>query len=632
MGHVQRTTERRSYGLGALAGCLLPLATAGPALAQDAPADVETVVVTAERAERPLEETAPAITVLTRQDLERRQVVVVSDALAQTPGVSVNRNGGQGSATSVRIRGAEADQTAVLIDGVKLNDPAAPGGGFDFGNLLTGDLERIEVLRGPQSVLWGSQAIGGVVNLLTARPGAGPSGRLAAEAGSLDTGYLRGAFGYGGDRAALRLSAGVFTTSGVSAFRDGAEADAFRSVHASGRLDFDITQALALDLRAYHASSRTEIDGFRPPTFAFTDTPEFGEVRESVGYAGLRLNAGVLRHRLGYALTRVDRENRDPSLADPVTFESAGRNGRLEYQGVLDLAGWRATFGAESERSEIDIAGLDRSARLDSAYAQGAGKLTPDLTLTAGLRRDEHETFGGQTTGQAGLAWTPDGAAMTVRANVAGGFKAPSLFQLYSDFGNEALQPEEALGFDLGLEQRWGEDVVLSATAFARETENQIDFFSCFGAVDPRCANRPFGFYENLRRTGAYGLELAAEARRGPLALAAAYTFLHAENAETGARLARRPEHALYASADYLWPNRLSTGLGLQHVGERFDDAANRFPLEAYTLIDLRAAYPLTQRLELYGRVENLADEAYEQARLYGSVGRTAALGLRARF
>jgi len=154
---------------------LLLLSTAwlgcAPAYAQslDAPVELEAVVVTAERGQRRLEETAVATAIIDRETLQRRQVVAVSDALAPTPGVSVNRNGGLGSTTSVRIRGAEAEQTVVLIDGVKLNDPASPGGGFDFGNLLVGDIARIEVLSGPQSVLWGSQAIGGVVNLLTGR-------------------------------------------------------------------------------------------------------------------------------------------------------------------------------------------------------------------------------------------------------------------------------------------------------------------------------------------------------------------------------------------------------------------------------------------------------------------------------
>jgi vitamin B12 transporter len=394
----------------------------------------------------------------------------------------------------------------------------------------------------------------------------------------------------------------------------------------------DLTDAFVLDLRAYRAESRTEIDGFSAPFFEFSDTPEYGEVRESVGYAGLRYAADGLSHRLGYAFTEVDRENTDPSQAVRTTFASTGRNGRLEYQGVVELGGWRATFGVESERSEIEVFALARDVRLDSAYAQASGRLAEGLTLTAGLRRDEHETFGGATTGQAGLSWALNGGDTIVRANLAQGFKAPSLFQLYSDFGNEALEPEEATGGDLGVERRWGERLSISAVAFARNTENQIDFFGCFGSTDPRCANRPFGFYENLRRTVTRGVELAADAQVQQLSLNAAYTWLDAENSDTGRKLPRRPEHTLYASADYRWASGISTGLGLQHVGERFDDALNFFPLEPYTLLDLRAAYPLRPQVELYGRVENLTDERYEQARLYGSLGRTATIGLRAKF
>ena len=607
---------------------LIPFLVQAPAAAPGM-ADVEAVVVTAERGERPRGETAAAISVVDRASLERRHIVVVSDALAQTPGVQVNRNGGVGAATSVRIRGAEAEQTAVLIDGVKLNDPASPGGGFDFGNLLAGDLARIEVLRGPQSVLWGSQAIGGVVNLLTERPRAGFSAMSSAEAGSRDTGYVRVAAGHGAGRSAVRLAAGAYTTAGVSAFRGGAEDDGFRSAHLSGRLDLSLREDVTLDLRAYRASSRTAIDGFAPPLFAFGDTAEIGEVDETVAYAGLGYRAGAVRHRLGFAFTAVERENTDPDATFPTTFASTGRNRRLEYQGVLDRGAWRAVFGVERERSDIAVFALERAARLDSAYLQLSGEAATGVVITVGVRRDEHDRFGGETTAQAGAAWRL--GATVLRANWGRGFKAPSLFQLYSDFGNAQLRPETAAGVDFGAERRFG-PVRVSATVFRRRTEDQVDFFSCFGAADPRCVTRPFGFYDNLGSTQAQGVEADAEVRPGRLTVTAAYTGLQAENRDTGRNLARRPRHTLHASADYRWPAGLSVGAGLQHVGRRFDDAASLFQLAPYTLVDLRAAYPLSDRIELYGRIENLTDEAYEQARLYGAPGRGGFVGLRARF
>ena len=608
------------------------------------PTDVEAVVVTAARSERPLAETPASIAVLDRRTLERRQTVIVADALAQTPGVAVNRNGGPGGVTSVRIRGAESDQTVVLIDGVKLNDPASVGGGFDFATLLTGDVERIEVLRGPQSVLYGSQAIGGVVNVLTGAPGADPT-RLSVEGGSRETGYVRASTALSAERVRLRLGAGVFSTEGVSAFnadRGGREPDGFRQAHASARADVQLTDGLALDLRAFHASSRTEFDGFAPPDFSFGDTEEYGERDETVAYAGLTHRAGWLRSRLGLAFTDTTRDNFDPEGPGTKTFESKGRNERLEYQGVAELARGALTFGLETERSRLSTASpfsapLERGTTLTSLYAQGSTRATPELTLVLGLRRDEHEAFGGATTGQAGLVYAR--GATTVRANYGGGYKAPSLFQLFSEFGNAALQPEMANGFDLGVEHRMGERLSASAVAFARRTEDQIDFVFCADETAPGCAGRLFGgFYANLDRTEAAGLELAVAARPlQALSMNLAYTFTRTENTgeedpNRGRDLPRRPEHAAHAEADYSFRSGTSFGVGLQYVGERFDDAANAVPLESYLLVQLRGAHPVRDGVELFARVENLLDEAYEDVRLYGTPGRGGFVGVRARF
>jgi vitamin B12 transporter len=369
---------KRALFLSAAALAAWPHAARAQTVGADRAPEVEAVVVTAARTEAPLAETVASLTVIGRDTLQRRQAITVSDELARTPGVAVNRNGGPGGVTSVRIRGAEADHTVVLVDGVKLNDPASVGGGFDFATLLTGDIERIEVLRGPQSVLYGSQAIGGVVNVLTAA-GAGPQARLSAEAGSRGTGYLRGSTAFGTEGVRIRIGAGAFTTEGISAFnadRGGREPDGFRQSHASARADIRLTDALALDLRAYRAESRTEFDGFAPPTFAFGDTAEFDQRGETVAYAGVTGAAGSLRNRLGLVLTELTRDTFDPSGP---TFGSEGRNERLEYQGVLDLsARGRLTFGAETERSRLQTdatafgPALSRDVRLDSAYAQGS--------------------------------------------------------------------------------------------------------------------------------------------------------------------------------------------------------------------------------------------------------------------
>jgi vitamin B12 transporter len=237
-------------------------------------------------------------------------------------------------------------------------------------------------------------------------------------------------------------------------------------------------------------------------------------------------------------------------------------------------------------------------------------------------------------------AWTV-APGTVVRASFGQGFKAPTLYQLYSEYGNLGLAAEQADAWDLGVEHTVGDGwLMVSATGFGRETENQIDFVSCaFGSPAAICnpgGVARFGYYANTAKTAAHGVELAAAVERGPFSLDANYTWTHTENRSAGAnhgkQLARRPEHQANLAATYNWPVGLSTTAAIRHVGASFDNAANSYTLQSHTLLDLRAAYPVSETLEVYGRVDNVLDDSYETARNYGTQGRTATVGVRAKF
>lgn len=628
-----------------------PVPAADPTLLDD-------VIVTANRSAQAAERVGQSVTVLTAEDIRAAQPVSVSDLLVRTPGVSQSRNGDIGASTSLRIRGAETDQTVVVIDGVKLNDPSGPGGGFNSGNLLINDIGRIEVLRGAQSTLWGSQAIGGVVNIVTARPTRPLQADMSAEAGSRGTTYFRGGVGGEADRVTWRLAASRFETDGFSAFAGGAEKDGYANYGLSGRADIRLADDLSLDLRAVYSDGTGDIDGFPAPTFAFADTRETSRTQELVSYIGLNLALldGRLSNRLAFAYTRTDRLNENPDQAlTTTTFDAEGENRRWEYQGVLALRdGWTATFGVEREHSEFRTVSpssfnptptpATAEVSIDGAFAQVQAEVIDGLTLTAGARRDDHETYGGKALGQAAVAWSLNGGGTIVRASFGQGFKAPSLFQLYSAFGNLGLEPEEADGWDAGVEQAlFNGALILSATYFSRETTNQIDFVSCSGtetpAAVPLCFQNGvprFGYYDNIALTEADGAELAASLALGGVSVDANYTRTRTENltpgANLGRRLARRPEEQANLVVGYLWPMGLTTSVAVQHSGDSFDNASNSVRLDGYTLVDLRASYPVSETLELFGRVENLGDEVYETVRGYGVPGRGAFLGVRARF
>jgi vitamin B12 transporter len=632
--------------------CLLaPACTLGA----DAPGteELERVIVSANRIEQPLSRIGDSVTLIDAEQVRASQKLTVSDLLATTPGVSVSRNGGLGGSTQLRIRGAEHDQTVVLIDGIKLNDPSSAGGGFNFANLLTGDYMRIEVLRGPQSTLWGSQAIGGVINVVTTVPEGPLLASYAAEGGERGSATVQARAEAGGDRFSWRVAGKYLTTDGISALNDdrgGREKDGYRNTGANMRGLWRINKTVSAELRTTYSRGRVEFDGFPAPEFALADTREYGVTEELVSYAGVNAMTfgGKLQNRLGFAFTGTDRENIDPDSSVPTTFDATGRNERWEYQGTLTLNdAVSGVFGLESERSELETRSptefdpnptpLANHAQLDSVYAQVSVSPIDVITLTAGMRYDDHDTFGDENTGRAAVAWSATPTTI-VRASYGEGFKAPTLFQLFSEFGNEDLAPERADAWDVGVEQHLLSDaLVLSATYFGRNTRNLIDFVSCFPSSDPRCATRPFGFYDNVAKTDAEGVELGLTARiGGRLRVEANYTDLAATNRAPGSNfgrdLPRRPAHTLNGEVTYAWPIGLTTSVAVVHSGRSFDDAANSVALDSYTVVDLRAAFVFRDNLELYGRLENAFDEEYETIARYGTPGRAMFVGVRHSF
>ncbi|PTQ13268.1 TonB-dependent receptor [Sphingomonas oleivorans] len=620
------------------------LAAPGIAWAAEAPSE-DIVVVTANRAEQPLSRIGQSISVIDHQEILMRQTATVADLLRTVPGVTLTRNGGIGSSTSVFIRGAESEQTVALIDGVKLNDPSSPGGGFNFGNLLLGNIARIEVLRGPQSVLWGSQAIGGVVNLITIPPSERLAINARGEYGYHDSAQLVGNVSGKAGSVSASAGAGYFRTDGISAFnadRGGRERDGYRNYGANANVNVALSKAVSVDLRGWYSNGRVGIDGFPAPAFTFADTREYGRTKELVGYGGLNaaLFDGRFRNRLGFAYTNTRRSNFDPDLAFE-TFRGKGRNERLEYQGVVDLADqWQATFGAEREVSRFrtasyGVASDPARARIESIYGQIVATPFAGFTATGGVRYDHHSRFGGETTFGASGVWTPNSGATTLRASYSEGFKAPTLYQLKSEYGNETLRPERAKGWDAGITQRLLDGAIeAGATWFHRDSDDLINFVSCLQPVGI-CAGRPFGTYDNVAKARAQGAEVMLAIRPvDALRVQTSYTYLDAENrskgsANFGKALNRRPAHSLTTLIDYRWPFGLETGATLTHVGSSFDDAANRRELEGYVLADLRASFPLTEGIELYGRIENLFDADYETIYRYGTPGRAGYVGVR---
>jgi len=631
------------------------LAEPGPPPDAAAKTGSDAIIVTATRLATPADQVPASVTVLDKQAIDRSQDIGVTELLLRTPGVSISRNGGYGTSTSLRIRGAEAEQTVVVIDGVKLNDPSATSGGYNFANLLIGDASRIEVLRGPQSILWGSQAIGGVVNVVTPLPDKALEGSFDIEAGSRETVSARAAIGGKTGPLAWRVGGQSFTTDGISAIAPqfgGRERDGYTNRNVSGRAVLDIAQGVSADLRGYYSSSRTDIDA------TSGDSPEFSLNREFVGYAGLNVDLldGRLRNRFGYAYTDTDRDNFNPDRARQRTFDAAGTNRRFEYQGSFAITdGWTLLAGAENERSRFRSVSPPASlstpvpdpvrgrSEITSFYGQLNAELVEGLTLNAGLRHDDHNRFGGKTLFAAGAVLRlPSGTLL--RASYGDGFKAPTLFQLFSEYGNGDLNPEQTHGWEAGIEQRlFDGKLSFGATYFERTTKDQIIYNSCTPTSGDRLCfvpgdsdTRRWGYYSNVARAEMHGIEAQAALALGRLRLDGNYSWIAVEDRSPGAAtfgnwLPRRPRNTANGSASYDWGFGLTTGAAIRWSGRTYDDATNTRLLDDYTLVDLRAEYAISPELKLFGRIENLFDEQYMTAFRYNTLGRSFYAGLRAR-
>jgi vitamin B12 transporter len=279
-------------------------------------------------------------------------------------------------------------------------------------------------------------------------------------------------------------------------------------------------------------------------------------------------------------------------------------------------------------------------AELNSAYGQLQWTVLDGLTLTGGLRYDDHAQYGDNLLGQVAAAWALNEGDTVVRASWGQGFRAPGLYELYSEYGNLNLQPEEFDSWEIGVEQRLFDRAVVSATYFNRQADNEIRYNGCSTpSTDPLCtvngAGR-WGYYRNVQKTEAQGVELVGRVDvTERLNVSANYTWTDAKNASgatDGKRLTRRPEHMANFAADYAFAFGLKTGVAVRYVGETFNNDANTVKVDAYTLVDLRASYPINDTLEVYGRIENAFDEEYQTVLNYGAPGRGVFGGVRVRF
>lgn len=618
-----QVVKKSVYLLGAALCALLPVVS----YAQE-------TIVTITREPVAISRLGQSVSVLDSADIERFQSTLVADLITRTPGVHVVRNGGAGSAAAASIRGGTADQTLYVFDGIALNDPSQVGGGTNLGLMASDDIARIEIVRAPLSTLWGANALGGVVSL----SGYDAQGPYEADikAQGFD-GYGSVYAGVGGQTGRLtwRIAAASQEDEGVSAFGGGTEKDGFAQTHVSLRAAYALKDNLTARVLAFKTHSRNDYDGYPAPTYSFADTNDYGKTDVIVSAAGLTHTFSGGEQTLSLSETKTER--RDYDNFGP-SFSADGQIWASDYRLRFTAGQTRFVAGARYQRDHIFIPSLWGGADLSRAVSQLSlfGQATHDFGPAAvglSVRQDDSTSFGGHTTAALSVN-VPVTETLTLRASAGQGYKAPSLYQLYSDYGNEGLSPEEAVTYEFGGTWSLSKGYV-GLSVFKRETDNLIGFEGCF--TDPTfglCPSRPFGYYINVNQSEASGFEVEFDyALTARLNVSGNYSQIDTRNESPGLeglQLARAPEQTANLNLDWSPYEAVVLGLGLRHVGKSFDDSFNTRELKAFNLIDLRAQWQFSPTLTVFGRVENAGDSRYETAAGYGSVGRRLWVGLRA--
>jgi vitamin B12 transporter len=598
--------------------------TAGPAAAQEA-FDLGQIVVSANLEDTEEARTGASVTVVTGADLAKSGETRVLDVLSRLPGVTVRSQGPIGTRAGISIRGASQNYVSVRVDGIDVTDPSGPQVAYDFGALATADVSRIEVLRGSQSALYGSGAIGGVINITTKRATEeGVRQTAMAEAGTYNTARLSYGFARKSGATDYALTLSHLQTDGFSAADENvgnSEADGYRADRLSMSVNHVLDNGVELAFSGFVEKSKGDYDEIDFGTGLPLDgSPDEVTRALSKGLrAAVTFQTGAVSNTLAATWYTIDRQYQGSDAFGFAQYAYTGTRTGLSYQGATSLtAAARLVFGADTatERYEQrgDYGSKDVSSTISGVFAEVNYAASDRLDLSATLRHDDHSRFGGFTTGRLSVAYRPTDA-WVLRAVASTGFRAPSNYELFGDFvGNPNLEPEESQNLELGAEYRMAGGGALRATAFLLEADKLIDysFTTSSYAQVPGVSRRK-------------GVELAGDHPIGDkLRLIGSYTYTDSQtSAASSWAVVPRHELALGVEADLA--DRLKGTFSVEH-------AADRAALPDYTVANATFTYDVGQGGEAYLRVENVFNEEYQTVPGYGTSDRAFYVGLRKTF
>lgn len=613
--------------------------------------DIETIEITAARTPLSVVDIASNVTIISAEDIEKRQTFSLPDLLNTLPGIAVARAGSVGGQAQLRLRGGEANQTLVLIDGVQINDPSA-GDEVQFELLSTTEIERIELIRGPLSAVWGSDAVSGVINIITKKGEGDLSIRANSEAGAFGTYRFGGSVGGSSEKANFRIGANYSDSDGINASRSGNENDGFRTVTVNANAGYKVSETSNLTFSLRHTDAHNEFDSTNFLTGLPADSDRVTNTAKTYASVGstFELVDGTVTQsaRITYLDTEI--ANLSDGAASGATLSE--RWGFYADTRIKLAEGHNLTLAIDHENTDFAQRGIaspfgdpnqDQSNKVTGYVADYVGALSEAITVTGSLRYDDNDSFDNATSWRGGVVYKLVGTGTRLYANVARGQKAPTFIELFGFFsdsfiGNPDLIPESSVEYEFGISHvALDGKLTLDASYFTARLNNEINGF----AFDPVT----FGFTAENRdgKSKRDGFEITAElAVSDQLDITLNYAYLNAKEPDGAGGLTRelrRPKNNASLFVDYRLSARIGITIGANYVGSSADIFFPPFPqpsqvvtLDDYLLVNVGASYRIDDIISLYGRVENLFDADYENLFGFATPGIGAYAGFRANF
>ena len=580
--------------------------------------EIENITIRSTRIPAGAKDIGSSLYIISEDQIKARGFKDAIDAISSAPGVTSKQNGSFGGVGTIRIRGASSSQTLVLVDGVPVNDSSSPAGGYNFEYLNTSNIQSIEVLKGSQSTLWGSDAIGGVINIYTKQPESTSFG-ASAEIGSF--GLKRGSadINFAGSNSRFRVSTSKTSVDGISKAdeKDGnSEDDGFESesYSMSGSIDLD---SLILKGSLSYMESQVEYDSYGFAT-GVQDGDERSNTDEFIGSISALFDLFDDKLQNSIFISQSD-INRDYYSNGSFSFGAEGKRELIRYQGNIEVNEFnKIAFGLESEESKVDA---DEST-IDGSFLLYEFRPNSKIIISTGIRNDDHEGFGSKTTRRISGTFKPSDN-LIIRSSWGEGFKVPTIFQsTYFCCGatsaNSSIRPETSTSYDFGFELFFNEmNSNFSITYFNQDINDQINF--SFGV----------GGYENIDKVNSEGFEIALDYQISKLmSLYLNYSYIDSVDGN-GSSLFYVAKDSGEAGLIYEPNNSFSGSIIARYNGS---ESSSYGKIDSWIRFDVNGSYKLSGTNELYFRIENLLDEEYQQIFGYGTPERSGFIGLRSKF